>query len=666
MAIDPTLLIAAPLLQDYFVDNVTGAAMSGGIITCYRDNARTTLKNWYYQTGAPGAYSYLPLPNPMTLSDVGTIEDANGNDVIPYWYPYDESNSTINQAYYVKVVNSDLQNQFTRANFPFNPNQTTPTNTVTTDKNLIINNEFWRNVVSVNATTLAKSVDIDGVDYYYTTIAPSQHDGMPVMSDIQFFKNQNGAVDTLTFGNFVDDSFADQVIGTDAITPEYYLNFECSQTGSEASKYIQIPIQLHVNSLSGVQNCTITIAAMALSGNPEITLGIYQYLGDGVSSPLVSVIETIPLTNSWQKYTSIPFTMPSAQGVTLGDGGDDCLYLQIGLPAGGTGICNLNLAIPGVYLSDNPPTNDFQTYDEINAIISSPRIGDVRTSMNEFYSFGWVPMNDGTIGYNSDTGAAYHPTARNNADTWPLYSLLWNKFKDYTISTTNILAQLIDSTGANVAYGSSAIGDFSANKSLTLTQTMGKVILGTVPLEQLISAYKTTFTATNDSGNLLMVADNNMQLFNGMPIIFSTDTGTLPSNINPAEVYYVAQFNGTTSFYVSTSFANAMAANGTLTGNVLVWVDDGTIPNNVIAAFNGTFEGEYAHTQLLAELATHNHAFGTHQSSAGTGDAADTFLSGEAINNVYANAGVPIFNTGSSTPFNVTQPGNFFNIYMKL
>lgn len=654
MAIDPSLLIAAPMLQDYFVDNVTGQAMSGGIITCYKDNSRTTLKNWYYQTGAPGNYTYLPLPNPLVLSDAGTIEDANGVDTIPFFYPYSEANSTVKEPYYITVVNSDLQAQFTRANFPFNPSDTPSGAQNSTNNNLIINNEFWRNVGSVDASDLSgQSISINGSPLYYTTIAPSQHDGLPVMSDIQFFKNANDATDTITFNRFVED-FANQII-PDSITPEYYLNFNCSGIGTETSKYFQIPIQLHVESLSGVQNCSITLAAMALTGNPSITVSVFQYLGDGVASPIVIPVETFQLSNTWDKYITIPFTMPSAQGLTLGNGGDDALYLQIGLPVGADGICNINLALPSVYLSDEIPTDDFKTYDQINAIISSPRTGDVRLSLNDFYYFGWVPMNNGTIGYNSDEMAAYLPTARNNKDTWPLYNLLWNKFHTYTNGSVNVLAQLIDDTGANVAYGSTAISDFNANKSLTLTQTMGKVLLGTASVESLLASYRTTFTAANSGGNLQIVADNNMSLFNGMPIVFSGNS--LPSTINATTVYYVSSFNGSTTFLVSTSFANAMAG---------TYVSFASGSGTVTSALDGTFEGEYAHTQLEREVGPHIHnsAAGQFDINIGAGGTSN-FVAGDQNTSTPTTGGVNR-NAGAQLPFNVTQPGAFFNIYMKL
>ncbi len=647
MAIDPSLLIAAPILQDYFVDKTTGAPLSGGIVTLYQDNSRTTLKNWYYQSGTPGNYTYIPLPNPATLSDVGTIEDGNGNDTIPFFYPYSELDNTTKQPYYITVDNSAGQRQFTRQNFPFNPGTQTG-NVNATNNNLIANNEFWRNIGSLNATTLDNSLTFNGGTLYYATIAPSQHDGFTDMSDIQFFKNANGSVDTLTFEKFVTN-FPNQIIPDD-VTPEFYLNINCSGTGAETLKYVQIPIQLHVDALSGVTNCSATIAAMAETGNPTITIDLLQFLGTGVTSPAVSTLETIILSNSWAKYT-VTFTMPSAQGAALGGGGDDALYLQIGLPV--ATVFDINIAKPGVFLALEPPTNDFQTYDEINSIISSPRTGDIRTSLNTFYPYGWVAMSGGTIGNATSNG-----TARANIDTWPLFELLWNAFHSYTSGSTNLLAQMVTSAGSNVAYGGSAIADFNANNAITLTKTMGQVILGTVPVSALLTTYKTTFTASSSTGLLLTTA-NAVNYFNGMPFFVSNTGGALPTGLTANTIYYVANFNGSTTFKVATSFANAMA------GTVIAFTNAGSGTQTATAAYAGSYEGEYAHAQLIAEIAAHTHPGSVMPFQAFNAGGGATAVV-ETPGGVSGNYPLSIASQGSGTPFNVTQPGVFYNIFMKL
>ena len=75
---------------------------------------------------------------------------------------------------------------------------------------------------------------------------------------------------------------------------------------------------------------------------------------------------TFTLTNSWIKY-EIPFVFPQPS-TTLGVGEDDAWYMQIGFPAGA--IFDTSIAIPRLYLGNIVPTDDFQTYDQVDRIIS--------------------------------------------------------------------------------------------------------------------------------------------------------------------------------------------------------------------------------------------------------------------------------------------------------
>lgn len=642
MAINTALLIAAPMLQDYFVDKDTGAPLSAGIVTCYQDNSRTTLKNWYYQAGSPGAYTYITLPNPMTLSSVGTIVDGNGNDTIPFFYPYSETDNLTAQPYYITVDNSNGERQFTRQNFPFIA-QTPSSNQVPTLDNYIINNQFWRNIGSQNIGTIGQAFTIQynsSGTFYYTALAPSQQDGFS-MPDLNYIKNVNGATETVTFTKFALGS--DPLV--DDITPEYYINHNCtaSQAG-ETLKVYQFPISLHVKTLESVQ-AAITIQAQNVGGNVNntITLYIYQFLGTGVTSPAPIAVQTLTLTNDWKKYV-IPFTFPSASGATLGNGADDALYLQIGMPL--TVTCDINFTLPSIYLDSNVPTNYFRTYDQVDSVISLPRTGDIRTSINTFFPYGWVPMSGGSIG-----NASSNATSRSNVDTWPLFNLLWRSFSQYTTGSTNPIAQMVTSAGSNVAYGATPIADFNANNAIFLTQTMGRVMLGTAPYGSLLSGWATTFTASS-SGGLLVTASNSINSWNGDTVTFTTTT-TLPTGLSAGVVYYVANFNsGGPSFNVATSFANAIA------GSVISYTDAGTGTHTLHLQPLGSVTGEYAHTQLTAELAAHVHGIDTYSAA---GQVQIPWGGSNSSHNVINSQ-----STGSSTPFNITQTATFYNMFMKL
>jgi hypothetical protein len=667
MAINTSLLVSAAMLQDYLVDKSTGLPLANGIVTLYEDQSRTTLKNWYYLTGSPGAYTYTQLPNPMQLSAVGTINDGNGNDVIPFFYPFSELDNTTPEFYYITVDNCQGQRQFTRQHFPFGAfSGSTPiVETGLTLRNYITNNVFWRNQGTVNASTLTMN-PFSGL--FSVALAPSNHDGFS-MPDWEFIKSANDGTDTLTFtkfnaGQFLNTSSVNPQ--NEDVTPEFYLNYTCSGAGTSTSKYVQVPISLHIKTLEttpAVLTLWTRLNSDGGTGGNLLTVSILQFAGTGAASPIPLPIETItmPINSNFTKNI-IPFNFPSATGVALGNGGDDALYLQIGYPAGQT--FSIDIAKAQLYIGNEIPSNDCDVYDQVDEIISSVRTGDIRTSLNSFYPFGWVPMSDGTLG--SATSMA---TTRANQDTWPLFSLLWQSFSAFTNGTTNPICQMYTSAGAAVAYGASAIADFSANNQLSLTKMMGKVLIGSVPLAALlpstplIGGYTSTFTATSGSGGALLVTTTTANLINlyvGAVVTFAIGTaGTLPGNITANTLYYAIP-QSTTTFFIATSFTNAISGN---TGAYVPFTTAGTPPNNVYAFLTGSFEGEYAHTQLIAELASHNHApFNTPQ--------AFVTSVGVTANLAGTNPGFGTANTtntiGSSVPFNVVQPSTYMNFYIKL
>ena len=645
MAINYAFLVAAPMLQDSFVDK-DGAPMANGTVTAYQDDNRQVLKNWYYQTGQPGNYNYLPLPIPLTLSSAGSICDVNGNDIITFYYPIDELDNQTRQAYFFVIQNQSQTYAFTRANFPYEFQSQSIVATGNNLENYIINNRFWRNIGSINATNLTNNFLTaynTGTNAYYTTLAPSQHDSFS-MPDINFIKDVNGAVDTITFNLFPSNV---TLIGD--IAPEYYINHNCTGVAAENFKVYQFPISLHNLTLSG-QFFNFKFQAQAVSTPVQVTISIYKFLGTGQTSPAPTLFETLTIGTAWSAYTlqgNLPLaTAPAASDYTY----DDALYLQIGMPVNTT--FDLNFALPSIYLSLELPSNNFQTYDQIDSIINTPRTGDIRQSLNSWFYFGWLPMNNGTIG-----SANSNATTRANADAWPLFNLLWTSFHSYGFAAFPIYT----SAGANSTYGATAIADWNANKQLALTQMMGQVILGTVPVSALLAAtatftgYASTFTASNSSG-LLITLGQSMNAFKGMPVTFSNVGGALPTGLSVNTIYYITSDNSNpgASFHVSTTFVNAMA------GTAITWTDAGSGTNNVSVAPAGAIEGEYSHTQLVNELATHSHA-------ASSGSFMISGIVGLGSGSTeFASTAANTATQGNSQPFNVTQPSTYCNIYIKL
>jgi hypothetical protein len=446
-----------------------------------------------------------------------------------------------------------------------------------------------------------------------------------------------------------------------AITPETMLNFKCAgfQLG-EGVKCIQYPLSLHVKTLNAVQG-TIIFYGYAASGssNPYVDLYFYQYTGSGaLAAPVLSLIQRVTLSNTMQKYL-VPFTTPATDSLTaanLGKGQDDALFVRVQYPL--SSLCEINHTKMQIYFSTDAPDNDFDTYDQMETIINSPRTGDVKIALNgpifsqTYQLFGYVPMNDGTIG-----NASSNATCKANADTWPLYKLIWETFSFASVSTANGLAQLYDSAGVASAYGADAITDFNANKAISLTKQLGRTLLGTIPTHLSTQAtIQGTITASNDGGGnlLLTLSTPNTTLYKGMPVVFSNTGGGLPGNLNNG-LFYVSTVASTTTFYVSTSYANALA------GTLVAYSSAGTGTNLANFSVLGGVTGEYAHTQLVPELAAHTHTINPPNITL-DGASANTFGKG--------GGGTPdtilMGTTGTSTPFNVVQPSTYMNMFIKL
>lgn len=166
-------------LQEYFVDKDSGEPLSAGVVTFYRDSARTVLKPIYQQVQAPdNTYEFVELPNPLTLTIVGTFSDASGNDIIPFLYPYtglptDPVRGALD-LYYITVkaavppVGTGAL-QFTREAWP--PNIDDSQGPITQDSSISTNQIANPQFVQVNFTGSSLTTSVSGSNVV-TNIAP--------------------------------------------------------------------------------------------------------------------------------------------------------------------------------------------------------------------------------------------------------------------------------------------------------------------------------------------------------------------------------------------------------------------------------------------------------------------------------------------------------------
>jgi len=111
--------------------------------------------------------------------------------------------------------------------------------------------------------------------------------------------------------------------------------------------------------------------------------------------------------------------------------------------------------------------------------------GDIKSTMSDTLPSGWLWCNAKTIG-NGSSGA----TARANADTSALFTLLWN-------GTSNTDCPVSGGRGA------SAAADFAANKTIGLPDMRGRVMAGHDVLHNTAASRLTYSSAGDVPGNTL-------------------------------------------------------------------------------------------------------------------------------------------------------------------
>ena len=153
-------------LQEYFVNKDTGFPLAGGYVEFFSDPAFTVPKDVFQQSLVGGTtYDYTNLGSVLVLSSVGTFVDNNGDDIIPFLYPYDAQGDI--ELYFVRVWsgNPSVQGsvlQFTRQGWPPNLIQSTsPSDIFESSLNLFTNPQF--SIVNFNNTS--------GQTYYEITVA---------------------------------------------------------------------------------------------------------------------------------------------------------------------------------------------------------------------------------------------------------------------------------------------------------------------------------------------------------------------------------------------------------------------------------------------------------------------------------------------------------------
>ncbi len=478
--------LLAPIPKWVLINN-EGTVAGGAKLYTYRSLNKIQQKIVYQDAGGT-----IPWTNPI-------IFDLNGVQGPFYW---SVDSADLSDTYYLEAYDSDGNLLWTLDNyFPPGAGGGGNVTTFVPLTNYITNNQFIDHIADT-----ANPIGVTNL-----VIAPSNHKGFtpalinPIVGtfgvvgpDIRFVKNNTTATDQITFPLF---PLASAPLTGD-VTPVDYIRYQCTNSpAGETYKAFQFPITQKVKNLSN-QDMTFKIWARVTATPVTVNVYVRQYFGSGTaaSAEVHDLVGSIDLTTTWTPY-NISLTVPNVAGKSIGTPGlqtdDDAVYIQLGMPLGAP--CDVLFTKPALYLGTIDPDLDFDSYDQINSINSTPRTGDTKMGYLDSAPQGWL-YNTGSIG-NVGSGA----TARANADTFQLYKTLWDAVAD-------AWAPVLPSRGA------SAVADFLAGKPLFLTRTLGRVVggagFGDALTNRVLGEFLGTETNTLATNNLPNPILNNLGIVN--------------------------------------------------------------------------------------------------------------------------------------------------------
>ncbi len=490
--------------------NLVGDAAVDGYVKTFAASSTDPKITWQDPDGSN--------PNPVIVP-----LDAAGEANI-YW-GYDPD---VPELYYIEVYDKDDNLVYSQNDYP-----TLSTTNADPDLKPQINNyarnpqfTFWTN--STN----------------YPAISSSQNDYDYVTDEWTFERSNNTATVNISQQLFL--------IGQQTVpaNPVGYLHYECGDASAASETYKRFKqIYQSVQTLSG-QKTAFDFVAKSDVGS-SIAINIQQVYGTGgtPSATVTTNVLTAALTTAWRRYKGL-ITLPVASG-TLGTDNNDHVALCIDLPLN---AFSSSLDACNVQLKAADQTTDFivnsqeQNYLAMQNLISQSlfKTGCFRQTLDNTYAPGWVLCDDSTLG-NSASNATHAFLS-----TQALYSVIWNK-------VTNTYAPIYNSDGTVSTRGANAAADYNANKSLSLTKTLGRILAttGTAVLNDVFTAFA-SLTFTRDASTLVL--SSTAGYYTGTPIQFTT-TGSLPSPLAAATTYYAVLVDAT---HISVATTQQNALDGTI------------------------------------------------------------------------------------------------------
>lgn len=351
MSLDSRYIIASDL-QSLFRDKDTGLPLRNGVIYFWEDEARTIPKSVFQITGTPPNYSYVDLGAVINLTSIGTISNNGPNDIILYYFPYDDAGNA--QLYFVQVYSQGGPTtgvlQFTREGWPNFTQADTSANIL----NYCPNGQFLIHTnVPATDTTVAGQIT-QPITYLgqggWTFERP----------------NSSAAKDIITFNPLPN------VNGL----PRF--NVEIStQTPSAGDTFKDL--RLKFDDVNKFANTTQRYAFQAKSNtgsNLTVNIILIKNFGTGGSTTTEAVIGTLTITPT-SSFAQIPIAFGNNSGKTIGANNDDFLQIAIRFPTDIVldALITDNIVTPdtGATINNFPTTTDAQfRYQSIAGWMPTP------------------------------------------------------------------------------------------------------------------------------------------------------------------------------------------------------------------------------------------------------------------------------------------------------
>ena len=310
MSLDPRYIVATNL-ENYLVDKDTGLPLANGTVRFFQDDSRSTPKTVYQLTGSPPNYTYSALPNPMTLSAVGTTVNAGGNYTPIYYYPYATDGETV-QLYYISIYSALNVLQYTLQAWPNISEASDPTEMVSTVENELSNSQFSQVLfVPSQGNTISFTTALSSVSYQiapdWEVVISSSGAGSLTINQIALAgalnipTNPPFAISFLPSGGTITKLLLRQTLNN---------NPDIWSTTTQGAGYI-----------SGI------MLVNSLDGNPH-TLQMQYTQSGGPSSPQVIVSGSTGVTG----YQLLNNTVLLNAGTNTEDGNTGAIYIEIVLP----------------------------------------------------------------------------------------------------------------------------------------------------------------------------------------------------------------------------------------------------------------------------------------------------------------------------------------------